>query len=80
MGTVRLGRLMLNTNLDLFGDFDELDEPTLDWRNTFSWRLTGDLSLDYRIDLLRQPQVTTDTQLRRVCSSDIRGATETRRA
>ena len=62
VGTVRLGRLMLNTNLDLFGDFDELEEPTIDWRNTFSWRLTGDLSLDYRIDLLRQPQVTTDTQ------------------
>ena len=64
VGTVRLNRLMLNTNLDLFGDFDELDEPTLDWRNTFSWRLTGDLSLDYRIDVLRQPQVTEDTQLR----------------
>ena len=63
VGTVRLGRLLLNTNLDLFGDFDDLDEPTLDWRNTFSWRLTGDLSLDYRVDLLRQPQVTTDNQI-----------------
>ena len=63
VGTVRLGRLLLNTNLDLFGDFNEFDEPTLDWRNTFSWRLTRDLSLDYRIDLLRQPQVTTDNQL-----------------
>ena len=38
-------------------------EPTIDWRNTFSYRLTGDLSLDYKIDVLRQPQVTDDTQL-----------------
>ena len=63
VGTVRLGRVLLNTNLDLFGDFNTLEEPTIDWRNTFSWRLTGDLSLDYRVDLLRQPQVTTDTQI-----------------
>ena len=61
---MRLSRLLLNTNLDLFGDFDELENPTLDWRNTFSWRLTGGLSLDYRVDVLQQPQVTEDTQLR----------------
>ena len=64
VGTVRLSRLLLNTNLDLFGDFDELEDPTLDWRNTFSWRLTGGLSLDYRVDVLQQPQVTEDTQVR----------------
>ena len=64
VGTVRLNRLLLNTNLDLFGDFDELEDPTLDWRNTFSWRLTGGLSLDYRVDVLQQPQVTEDTQMR----------------
>ena len=64
VGTVRLSRLLLNTNLDLFGDFNELEDPTLDWRNTFSWRLTGGLSLDYRVDVLQQPQVTEDTQLR----------------
>jgi len=64
VGTVRLSRLLLNTNLDLFGDFNELENPTLDWRNTISWRLTGGLSLDYRVDVLQQPQVTEDTQLR----------------
>ncbi len=64
VGTVRLSRLLLNTNLDLFGDFDELEDPTVDWRNTVSWRLTGGLSLDYRVDVLQQPQVTEDTQLR----------------
>ena len=64
VGTVRLSRLLLNTNLDLFGDFNELEDPTLDWRYTISWRLRGSLSLDYRVDVLRQPQVTEDTQLR----------------
>ena len=62
VGTVRLNRLLLNTSLDLFSDFDEFDSPTLDWRNTFSWRLTGGLSADYRLDILRQPQVTEDYQ------------------
>jgi hypothetical protein len=64
VGDVRLNRLLLNTNLDLFADFEEFDQPTLDWRNTFSWRLTGELSLDYRVDIFRQPQVTEDTQVR----------------
>ncbi len=63
VGDVRVRRLLLNTNLDLFGDFEELDKPTLDWRNTFSFRLTGALSMDYRLDILEQPQVTDDTQV-----------------
>lgn len=63
VGTVTLGRLLVNTNFDLFGDFDDFGEPTVDWRNTFSWRLTGNLSVDYNIDLLRLPQVTTDAQV-----------------
>ena len=63
VGDVRLRRLLLNTNLDLFGDFDEFDAPTVDWRNTFSYRLTGALSVDYRVDILDQPQVTADTQV-----------------
>ena len=63
VGDVRVRRLLLNTNFDLFGDFDEFDEPTVDWRNTFSFRLTSALSLDYRLDILDQPQVTDDTQV-----------------
>ena len=58
-----MNRLLLNTSLDLFADFDEFDEPTLDWRNTFSWRLTGGLSVDYNLDILEQPQVTDETQI-----------------
>ena len=63
VGDVRVRRLLLNTNFDLFGDFEEFDEPTVDWRNTFSFRLTGALSVDYRLDVLDQPRVTDDTQL-----------------
>jgi hypothetical protein len=63
VGTLRLGRLLGITNLDLFADFNTFDEPTVDWRNTLSWRLTGELSLDYRIDLLRQPQVSDRNQI-----------------
>ena len=63
VGDVRVRRLLFNTNLDLFGDFDEFENPTLDWRNTFSFRLTSALSVDYRVDLLEQPQVTDETQV-----------------
>jgi hypothetical protein len=61
VGDVRVRRLLFNTNLDLFGDFDEFEDPTLDWRNTFSFRLTSALSVDYRVDILEQPQVTDET-------------------
>jgi len=61
VGDVRVRRLLLNTNFDLFGDFEEFDEPTVDWRNTFSFRLTGALSVDYRLDILDQPRVSDDT-------------------
>jgi hypothetical protein len=64
VGDVRVRRLLLNTNLDLFADFEEFDsKPTLDWRNTFSFRLTSALSVDYRVDILEQPQVTDKTGL-----------------
>jgi hypothetical protein len=63
VGTLRLGRLLGITNLDLFADFNTFEDPTVDWRNTLSWRLTGALSVDYRIDLLRQPQVSDRNQI-----------------
>ena len=62
VGTARYRFLLLNTNLDLFGDFGEF-EANVDWRNTVSWRLTRDLSLDYNIDLLRLPQVRDENQV-----------------
>lgn len=36
---------------------------TVDWRNTASIRLTSDLSLDYKLDLLRLPQIRPENQV-----------------
>lgn len=54
--------LILNTHLDLFGDVGDFN-PTIDWRSTIGWRLTGGLSIDYKADLLRLPQVRPESQL-----------------
>ncbi len=62
--SVRLGRSLLYiTDLEVFGDFSEVDEPTIDWRNTLSYRLTRFASLDYTLDLLRFPQVLDENQI-----------------
>ena len=74
VATARLRFLLLNTNFDLFGNLfgssgerfmqtsDEL-HATVDWRNTASIRLTSDLSLDYKLDLLRLPQIRPENQV-----------------
>jgi hypothetical protein len=67
LATVRLSRLFTYiTDLEVFGDFGELGDPTIDWRNTLSLRLTRYLSLDYRYDLLDFPQVSEKTQTRQI--------------
>lgn len=63
-GSVRLGRnLIYLTDLELFGDFDDFGDPTIDWRNTLSLRLLRNASLDYTLDLLRIPQVLDENQV-----------------
>ena len=62
VASARYRFLLLNTNLDLFGGFRALD-PTIDWRNTVSWRLTEGLSMDYIVDLLRLPRVRAENQI-----------------
>lgn len=62
IATVRYRFLLYNTNLDLFSDFSA-SEPAIDWRSTLSWRLTADLSLDYKVDLLRLPRVSDMNQV-----------------
>ena len=62
VGTVRYRFLIYTTNLDVFSNLGTLD-PTIDWRSTLSWRLTGALSLDYRVELLRLPQVSDTNQV-----------------
>ncbi len=54
VATVRYRFLLYNTNLDVFSDLGA-PEPTLDWPSTLSWRLTPELSLDYKVDLRRVP-------------------------
>lgn len=62
--TVNVGRSLLYiTDLEVFGDFGDLGDPTIDWRNTLSYRLTRYASLDYRFDLLRIPQVIDEDQI-----------------
>ena len=61
VATVRYRALLYNANLDLFGEFGA-SEPSIDWRSTLSWRLTRELSLDYKIDLLRLPLVSDTIQ------------------
>jgi len=46
-----------STDLELFGDFETLGQPSIEWRNTVSVRLTRYLSLNYTLNIDRLPQV-----------------------
>ena len=61
VATVRYRALLYNANLDLFSEL-AASEPSIDWRSTLSWRLTRELSLDYKVDLLRLPRVSDTIQ------------------
>ncbi len=64
-GSVRLYRnLFWVTDLEVFADFGEFGDPTIDWRNTLSLRLSRSISIDYTADILDQPQVSPETQFR----------------
>jgi hypothetical protein len=58
-----MSRLVFLTTFDLFGDFEDFSSPVIDWRNSLRLRLAGNLSLDYTLDVLRQPQVIDETQV-----------------
>lgn len=65
IGNVRLARrLSYITDLEIFADLDDTSNPTIDWRNTLSLRLSRYLSLDYTYDLLDFPQISSETQTR----------------
>ena len=61
VATARYRSLIYNANLDLFSEL-AASEPSIDWRSTLSWRLTRELSVDYKVDLLRLPQVSDTIQ------------------
>jgi hypothetical protein len=65
LATARLSsRLSYLTDLEVFADVDDTGDPTIDWSNTLSMRLSRYLSLDYTYNLLDFPQVSNDTQIR----------------
>ncbi len=57
----RYRSLLYNANLDLFREL-AASAPSIDWRSTLSWRLTRELSLDYKVDLLHLPRVSDTIQ------------------
>lgn len=64
VATARLpGWAVYATNLELFGDFQELERPSVEWRNTLTLRLTRSLSVNYYLNLERLPQVVDTLQL-----------------
>lgn len=66
LANVRLAnRLSYLGDLEIFADVDDTGNPTIDWRNTLSYRLSRYLSLDFTYDLLDFPQVSDQTQIRR---------------
>ena len=65
LGNIRLAnRLSYLTDLEVFADVDDTSNPTIDWRNTLSYRLSRYLSLDFTYDVLDFPQVSDQTQVR----------------
>ena len=64
LATARLGGWAIYaTDVELFGDFQDLQRPSIEWRNTLTLRLTRNLSLNYFLNVERVPQVVDTTQL-----------------
>jgi hypothetical protein len=62
--TARLpGWAVYATDLELFGDFQDLGRPSLEWRNTVTLRLTRIMSLNYFANVDYLPQVVDNVQL-----------------
>lgn len=57
------GFLVYATDLELFSDFSTFDQPTIEWRNTVTLRLSRNLSINYLLNLERVPLVVDANQL-----------------
>jgi hypothetical protein len=65
LGRARIGQVVrLTSNLEAFADFRELGDPTLNWENTVSFRLFEMLSLDYVLDIERDPAISNELDLK----------------
>lgn len=63
IATARLpGWVVYATDVELFADFQAFTEPSIEWRNTLTLRLTRNLSLNYYLNLERAPQVVDTLQ------------------
>ncbi len=63
-GRVRFGdAARLTTHLEVFSDFADLANPTLDWESTLSLKLLDKLSLDYTLEVTRRPELLEDNLL-----------------
>lgn len=54
--------LVYATDLELFTDFQTFDQPTIEWRNTVTLRLSRNLSINYLLNLERINVVTSVNQ------------------
>lgn len=64
IATARLpGWAVYATDVELFADFQDFERPSVEWRNTFTLRLTRNLSVNYFLNLERTPQVVDTLQL-----------------
>ncbi|MEQ1502213.1 MAG: hypothetical protein ABMB14_08275 [Myxococcota bacterium] len=64
IATARLpGWAVYATDVEFFADFQSFDEPSIEWRNTLTLRITRNLSLNYYLNLERSPQVVDTLQL-----------------
>jgi hypothetical protein len=62
------GWVSLSSSLELFAEYDTFDEPVIEWRNALALRLTRHLSINYTLNLLRQPQIVDATQIQQYAS------------
>ena len=61
-GRVRMGDIArLTTNVEVFSDFVDLGNPTVDWETTLSLKLIDKLSLDYTLTITRRPELLEET-------------------
>ncbi len=57
------GWISLSSSLELFAEPDTFDDLVIEWRNVLALRLTRHLSINYTLNLLRQPQIVDATQI-----------------
>lgn len=63
-GRVRIGKVAtFTTNFEIFSDFGTLNDPTMLWENTLGFRLVEVLSLDYVLEVERQPLLYDELQV-----------------